>query len=75
MTIDPKTTVGQLTVALPSTVPLLQAYGISPQQAAEQPLGEALMEVQVDIEEFWRALDAIDWNAELPVKPVSEPSR
>ncbi len=69
MTIDPKTKIGQLTVALPSTVPLLQAYGISPQQAAEQLLGEVLTRAHVNMEEFLRALDEIDWNAELPVKP------
>jgi len=69
MIIDPKTTIGQLTVALPSTVPLLQAYGISPQQAAEQPLGEVLTEAQIDVGEFLQALDKIDWDAEVPVKP------
>ena len=69
MTIDPKTTIAQLTGALPSTVPLLQAYGISPQQVADQPLKQVLTEAQVDVEEFWQALDKIDWNAEVPVKP------
>ena len=68
MTIDPNTTVGKLIVALPSTMPLLQAYGISPQQAADKPLYEVLTSVHVDVEEFLHALDEIDWNAEFPSK-------
>ena len=41
----------------------------SPQQVADQPLKQVLTEAQVDVEEFWQALDRIDWNAEVPVKP------
>jgi hypothetical protein len=65
MTIDPKTTVGQLITALPSTMPLLQGYGISPQQSSDKSLCEVLTDVHVDLEEFLQALNEIDWNAEL----------
>jgi hypothetical protein len=66
MTIDPKTTVGKLVTAIPSTMPLLQTYGISLQQAADKPLCEVLMDLHVDMGEFLHALDEIDWNAEPP---------
>lgn len=68
MTIDPKTTVGELINALPSTMPVLQSYGISPRQAADKPLWKALTDVHVEIGEFLHALDEIDWNADSPIK-------
>ncbi|MBV8706883.1 MAG: hypothetical protein JO182_04840 [Acidobacteriaceae bacterium] len=68
MTIDPKTTVGELINALPSTMPVLQSYGISPQQAVDKPLWKALSDVHADVGEFLHALDEIDWNAESPIK-------
>jgi hypothetical protein len=75
MIIDPKTTVGQLITALPSTMPLLQSYGISLQRATDQPLWKALTDVQVEVEEFLHAVDEIDWSAEFPLKPEGEPKR
>ena len=64
MTIDPKTTVGKLVNALPSTAPVLQAYGISPQEVMDMPLREALADVHASVDEFLRALNDIDWSAE-----------
>jgi hypothetical protein len=69
MIIDPKTTVGQLITALPSTMPLLQSYGVSLEQTTDQPLWKVLMDVQVEIDEFLHAVDEIDWSAEFPLKP------
>jgi hypothetical protein len=64
MMIDPKTTVGKLITALPSTAPVLQSYGISPQKAMDTPLWKALTDVHANVEEFMSALDDIDWNSE-----------
>jgi hypothetical protein len=75
MIIDPRTTVGQLITALPSTMPLLQSYGISLQQTMDQPLWQALTDVQVEVEEFLHAVDEIDWSAEFPLKPEEESKR
>jgi hypothetical protein len=69
MMIDPKTTVGKLITALPSAAPVLQSYGISPQQVIDMPLWKALTDVHVDVGEFLHALDDIDWSAEFPLKP------
>jgi hypothetical protein len=33
------------------------------------PLWKALTDVHVDVEEFLRALDDIDWSAEFPLNP------
>ena len=45
-------------------MPLLQAYGINPQQAAGQPLWKALADAHVEMKDFLRALDEIDWDTE-----------
>ncbi len=68
MTIDPKTTIGQLVAALPSTLSILRSYGIAPVQAGNQPIGQALVEAHVNFEEFLQAVERIDWQAELPPK-------
>jgi predicted RNA-binding protein with EMAP domain len=73
MVIDPRTTVGKLVNALPSTVPVLQSYGISPQEVTDTPLWKALTDVHADVEEFLRALDDIDWSAEFPSEPEQAP--
>jgi hypothetical protein len=64
MTIDPRTTIGKLITALPSTAPVLESYGVSPRQAMDKPLWKALTDAHADVDEFLRALDDIDWNAE-----------
>ena len=73
MTIDPKTTVGQLITALPSTMPLLQSYGVSLEQTTDQPLWKVLMDVQVEMDEFLHAVDEIDWSAEFPPRWEARP--
>jgi hypothetical protein len=75
MTIDPNTTVGQLMNALPSTMPILQSYGISPQQVLDKPLWKALVDVHVDMDKFLHAVDEIDWSAESLVKEERSPER
>jgi hypothetical protein len=69
MIIDPRTTVGRLITALPSTAPVLQSYGVSPEKAMDTPLWKALTDVHADVDDFLRALDDIDWNAESSSKP------
>ena len=69
MTIDPRTTIGKLITALPSTAPVLQSYGVSPQETLDTPLWKALTDAHADVGEFLRALDDIDWNAEFSSEP------
>jgi hypothetical protein len=69
MILDPKTTIGQLISALPSVRPVLQAYGLSPDDLTDEPLWRVLTDRHVDVEEFLSALDGIDWGAEFPSKP------
>lgn len=69
MIVDPKTTVGQLIMALPSSEAIFQAFGLSPELVIDEPLWKALTDSHVDPKEFLDALDAIDWSAEYPLKP------
>ena len=75
MSIDPQTTVGRLITALPSTMALLQSYGISLPETKDSPLAKALADAHVDVDEFLHAVEEIDWSAESPSKPQGEPKR
>ncbi len=64
LNIDPNTSVGKLVLAIPSSVAVLTQLGISPQFDRDRTLQDACTEHGLTVEDFLRALNAVDWDQE-----------
>ena len=71
MRLDPEISVARLLTAIPSSALAFGKLGIAVQLDETKSLQQVCADRGIAVEEFWRAMDAIDWNQEAPSNEIS----
>lgn len=73
MKLDPEIAVAKLLAAIPSSALVLKRFGMASHVDANKTLQQACADHGIKFEQFLRAMNAIDWNEELPATAESDP--
>jgi hypothetical protein len=71
--LDPETNVARLLAAIPSSALVLKRLGMVSSSEPNRTLRQACADRGIEFEQFLQAMNAIDWNDEVPATGESDP--